>query len=80
MPQYKHDCDGCIFLGTHGTYDLYICPNKTYFPLTSLIARYGNIDSEYRSSHPPEAFAQGYKPQYWEQLVMRLAREKGLVK
>lgn len=34
--RYPHDCDECVFLGTHEKYDLYFCgANPT------VIARYG---------------------------------------
>ena len=57
-PKYKHDCDGCHFLGRFSDfkigdvvdYDLYVCPNLESPMLTSLIARYGSEGSHYSSS------------------------------
>ncbi len=57
-PKYKHDCDGCHFLGRFSDfkigdvvdYDLYVCPNLETPSLTSLIARYGSEGSHYSSS------------------------------
>jgi len=41
--RYTHDCEECIFLGTHSRYDLYYCgANPT------VIARYGT-DGDYNS-------------------------------
>lgn len=86
QPQFVHDCDRCIFLGrwrgrAYGylpetEYDLYVCVNRGHRPLDSWLARYGNHGSEYLSSHPPEAFAQPYTQQPWEQEVARRFAEK----
>jgi hypothetical protein len=46
-PQFQHDCDSCDFLGCHGEFDLYCCPQALFGP--SLIARYGNDGPEYCS-------------------------------
>jgi len=43
-PQYKHDCDRCIFLGREGEYDLYFCKDEP-----TIICRYGNDGPEYGS-------------------------------
>ena len=85
-PQFIHDCDRCIFLGRwHGSvyngeeakdYDLYVCVHRGNRNLDSWLARYGNHGSEYLSSHPPEAFAQPYTQQPWEQEVARRFAEK----
>jgi hypothetical protein len=48
-PNYQHDCDTCIFLGTYNNHDLYFCnPCGTYVSCT-VIARYGNEPHEYKS-------------------------------
>lgn len=42
-PRYTHDCEECVFLGTHSKYDLYYCgANPT------VIARYGT-EGDYNS-------------------------------
>jgi hypothetical protein len=49
-PQFTHDCKACVFLGGYdnkeGHHDLYICPDS---PWHTVLARYGNEGSEYRS-------------------------------
>jgi hypothetical protein len=40
---YAHDCEECVFLGTHDRYDLYYCDATP-----TVIARYG-IDGDYLS-------------------------------
>jgi len=64
-PVHKHDCDHCIYLGTlkprtvdckptkeEPFIDCYWCPSVDYPPLSSMIARYGSVDSHYASYHP----------------------------
>lgn len=56
-PQFTHDCDSCIYLGTesldyHGDeifeiYDLYFCAADIGGP--TVIARYGDSGPEYKS-------------------------------
>lgn len=41
--RYTHDCDKCIFLGTHSRYDLYYCEANP-----TVIARYG-AEGDYNS-------------------------------
>jgi hypothetical protein len=41
--RYQHDCEECVFLGTHDRYDLYFCEANP-----TVIARYG-IDGDYLS-------------------------------
>lgn len=41
--RYLHDCEECVFLGTHERYDLYCCPANP-----TVIARYGT-DGDYLS-------------------------------
>lgn len=43
-PRYEHDCTVCIYLGQHGTYDLYFCPNEP-----TIIARESSDGADYRS-------------------------------
>jgi len=45
--QYTHDCNKCTFLGQMGVFDLYYCPQSGNIP--TVIARYGNKDSQYKS-------------------------------
>lgn len=42
-PRYLHDCEECVFLGTHDRYDLYYCEANP-----TVIARYGT-DGDYLS-------------------------------
>lgn len=35
-PRHQHDCEECVFLGTHERYDLYYCKANP-----TVIARYG---------------------------------------
>lgn len=44
-PQYKHDCDDCIFLGRYDGHDLYF---HKKFPVT-VLARFGNNGPDYVS-------------------------------
>jgi hypothetical protein len=48
IPIFKHDCDGCTFLGHNkqATKDLYYCPQRG-FP--TVIARFGNEGRDYMS-------------------------------
>lgn len=43
-PRYEHDCRLCVFLGQHGVYDLYICPNSEGNLGPSMIARSSDDD------------------------------------
>ncbi len=45
-PLYKHDCTKCIFLANYNNHDLYFCATETG---RTVIARYGNLGSEYKS-------------------------------
>lgn len=87
MPEdakFTHDCKCCIYCGStnhDGEHiDLYYCKvGRDDFPaLASLIARWGDEGWEYASSHPPEAFAEGFVPEAWEKLVVSRARELGV--
>jgi hypothetical protein len=42
-PRYIHDCEECVFLGTHSKYDLYYCKANP-----TVIARYGT-EGDYTS-------------------------------
>ena len=44
LPQYKHDCSACLFLGRYKNYDLYA---HVHEHLTELIARYSNDGPDY---------------------------------
>lgn len=52
MPQFRHNCEPCVFLGryrVHGNdYDLYYCGPPTRARAT-VIARYGNDPESYSS-------------------------------
>lgn len=53
-PRWMHDCQNCVFLGTHSQAapgllgeqirDLYVCPENAGGPL--LVARYGSLSGE----------------------------------
>lgn len=45
VPQHKHDCDTCKFLGVYGEFDLYYCPNGG----PTIIARFGSLGPDYTS-------------------------------
>lgn len=91
---YKHDCNKCIHLYSSNDteyvldsfFDIYWCKNPRYPNLDSVIARYGNKNYEYISTHPPEAFADPDPDHYvkqennWYRLALKLAKEKGLYK
>lgn len=65
LPVWLHiACDRCIFLGTwrrdpKTPIDCYWCPNEKYPSITSVLGRYGDIDQEYMSGNPPEAYCGG---------------------
>ena len=65
--RYQHDCDECIFLGTHGKYDLYFCPANP-----TVIARYGT-EGDYLSG----LALVGQVPEL--AVAAELALERGLV-
>ncbi len=48
-PKYTHDCENCKFLGTHKDHDLYFCEDEKDGFFDTVIARYGNEGSEYKS-------------------------------
>lgn len=85
-PRFVHDGHACVYLGrfdrhTRGRferYDLYWCVHPSHPNLSSLLARYGNEPSEYRSSLPPEAFAEGYEPNEIERETLARALERKL--
>lgn len=83
FPQFTHDCDKCVFLGEYtkageSSVDLYYCPDIHRPSLASFISRYGNRGSQYTSSHPPEAFADGCMPSAWEKELIKRAKEAGV--
>lgn len=43
-PKFKHDCDGCRFLGRLDGRDCYVHEHPNH---TSFLLRYGDEDSEY---------------------------------
>lgn len=45
MPRYEHDCERCIYLGTHREFDLYICP----LGRQTVIARSSDKPGDYQS-------------------------------
>jgi hypothetical protein len=49
IPQWKHDCDECKFLGRHEGRDLYYCVSGSASPLGSVLARSGSSPDEYSS-------------------------------
>lgn len=75
-----HDCDKCVFLGRLRDYDLYWCnrkePDDT--DLASMLARYGSDGPEYISSHPPDAFCEGFIPSEVDREILSRALAKGL--
>lgn len=53
-PKYRHDCADCVFMGSHGEFDVYVCVDKRKDhvlskQLDSLIARGGSDPSDYFS-------------------------------
>lgn len=60
-PQYTHDCDICVFLGTHleapdgdvsTEYDLYYCPSaENVQEASTVIARWGSYGPDYMSGN-----------------------------
>jgi hypothetical protein len=48
-PVYAHDCNICIFLGALNGNDLYFCPAPSPRDESSVIARFGARDEEYKS-------------------------------
>lgn len=47
-PKFKHDCDGCQFLGHHFGHDVYFCGKAAPFP--TFVARWGDDPPDYGSS------------------------------
>ena len=45
--KFSHDCTKCNFLGSDDQYDYYYCSHNK--PTPTVIARFGNINSEYCS-------------------------------
>ena len=45
-PRYDHDCDSCVFLGSHRLHDLYFCPQHG---IPTIIARFSDEPSDYYS-------------------------------
>ena len=51
-PKYKHDCDNCVFLGSHiendQYHDLYVCPIEDK-KISTVVARYSDYGPYYFS-------------------------------
>lgn len=47
-PSFTHDCDACVFLGSHLDHDLYVCFSQASHKFT-YIARYGSDLDAYAS-------------------------------
>ncbi len=45
-PRFAHDCENCVFLGSHGQHDLYFCRGGVH---PTVIARFGNDGPDYMS-------------------------------
>ena len=45
-PQFKHDCENCLFIGIFHDFDVYICLGTE---AGSMIARYGDDGPQYAS-------------------------------
>lgn len=47
-PRFLHDCEGCTFLGTTETADLYFCTQEIIAgkPLKTVIARFSRSNKE----------------------------------
>lgn len=58
---YNHDCERCYYLGNFKNHDLYFCDE-------SVIARYGNLDHEYKSllCKVLENVPEDFEPKLWE--------------
>lgn len=77
-PKFKHDCDGCIFLGRFSEFhtfctrehDLYVHWDDTQ---KTVIARYGNEGAEYVSGFSLMGFVQELKTAF------AVAIERGLI-
>ena len=72
-PQFKHDCENCIFLGHSFDRDLYYDQHTE-----SCIARYGNYGNEYESMpislvENVRHFADGDDPEPSIQAICRIA-------
>lgn len=64
LPAWLHVCERCVFLGTwhrdpKSPIDCYWCPNERYPNISSMLGRYGDLDQEYMSGNPPEAYCGG---------------------
>jgi ribosomal protein L37AE/L43A len=46
MPRFTHDCDACVFKGSHGRFDIWYCERCDG---GTWIARYGSDGPEYAS-------------------------------
>jgi hypothetical protein len=77
MSRKKHDCSACVFLGVFDQYDLYWCKSFDR-TLDAVIARYGDEPQEYRSFHPPKAFAFPVPARNWYVEALKRAQKAGL--
>lgn len=50
QPQWEHDCDECVFLGTFDFHDLYYCAKGKLTP--AVVARFGDAIPDYRIGLP----------------------------
>lgn len=48
MARYTHNCDSCVWLGEHGEYDCYWCP-QLLIKMPTLVARFGSEGRDYLS-------------------------------
>lgn len=78
--QHQHDCDDCVFLGTYGDADLYICFVRTLMPEGTLLVRHSSEPSDYWSMWPVavmqhEALVAGSAPAFVEALRRAQVRQ-----
>jgi hypothetical protein len=73
IPYFVHDCKRCTFLGNHNGFDLYHCLQGGVHQMPTVIARYGDDGSSYKSGLPAAEYDS-------ELSVARArARAKGLI-
>lgn len=83
-PRYRHNCDGCIFLGRYRKRDLYYCPKSEPDVGGSFLARFGNEPDAFGSmARDVLEDAMKHSPTIWDDghalvTALRVAKARGL--
>lgn len=75
-PRFQHDCDECRYLGEHGQYDVYWCPQAAVPDLPTVVLRRSDEPSDCTSCPVRVVLSTGDQP---FQTALEMAQRAGLV-